>query len=487
MNSYQDDLFSNELSRDVHTIGEGKCCSAPKASPNVALTYCTPDLLTDQRLKYYFTYLYKDIVRYVPGIGWHFWNGQRWFTNLAGGLHPLIDKMQRALMEKAANISDEKARLDRKKALIGLECHPRQLTLISACEHVPELITEADKLDRDVMLLNTLNGTVDLRTGMLQPHEPSNLITRMVSIEYDVSVQCPVFMKFLNWAMCGDTELVSYLQRFFGYCLTGMTSEQILNFWYGTGGNGKTTLMNVIVRLLGDYATTADTGLIMKRNNSSDGNRLAMLASLRGSRLVTLSEVNEGEKLDEAAIKSFTGGDTITCRYLYGGFFSYTPQAKLIGFGNYKPNIGGTDYGIWRRIHLILFKAVITEEEKDILLSEKLRGELSGILAWAVKGCIEWQQIGLNPPSAIINATQEYRQTEDIFSNWLNEGCTVSPNQSESAAALLQSFKEFSGWRATTPAKFGRMLSGKGFTKRKSNGNIVWDGLSLESRDIRDD
>ncbi len=445
-----------------------------------------PALLTDRRLKHYFAETYNNVVRYVPGIGWHRWDGKRWCTNTPGGLYPLIDQMVRILWEQSEAIQDEDLRMKRRKSLVNLEAHGRQTTLIEACQTVPALITGADQLDRDPMLLNCLNGTVELKTGILRPHSPENLITRIVNIEYDPSAECPIFQRFITWAMRGESDLISYLQRFIGYCLTGKTEEQILNFWYGTGGNGKTTLMNALQWLLGDYATTADTGLIMQRRNGTDSNRLSMLAGLRGSRIVTLSEVNDGEKLDEAAIKSFTGGDIITCRHLYEDFFSYTPQAKLIGFGNYKPHVRGTDNGIWRRIHLVPFLAVIGDEDKDPSLPEKLRTELPGILAWAARGCLEWQRVGLYPPATILEATREYRQAEDVFSNWLNECCSSSPGDSAVTGELFESFKKFSGWNSITPTKFGKTLSERGFTKRKTNGKVFWDGLKLEISDTSD-
>lgn len=436
--------------------------------------------ITDTQLKNHFSQTYGKIVRYVPGLGWHFWDGARWRTHARGGVFPLIDLMVKDLMRRAEGIADEKQRLDRKKALIALEAHQRQKTLVEACAHVPSLITEPEQLDKDFMLLNCRNGTLDLRVGTLKKHDPADFITRIVTVDYNASAECPVFMKFILWAMKGDAELVSYLQRFFGYCLTGKTTEQVLNFWHGSGGNGKSTLMTVIQWLLNDYATTADTSLIMKRDSGGgDGNRLAMLAGLRGARLVTLSEVNDGENLDEAAIKSFTGGDVITCRHLYQSFFAYTPQAKLIGFGNYKPHVRGTDNGIWRRIHLVPFQAVVSEENKDPALPEKLRAELPGILAWAVRGCLMWQgPSGLKPSAAMKDAVKSYRQGEDAFQSWLNECCIQGQAESCSAKDLLDSFKEFSGMRSMSQRKFGDLLTERGFEKMRSNG-IKRLGLSL--------
>ena len=400
---------------------------------------------------------------------------------MAGGLHPFIEKIQVYMMQEANKIPNETDRIARKKALLGLESHTRKVTLIQSFQNAPPLIVSHDQLDRDEMLLNCQNGTVDLRTGVLKPHNSADMITRMVNIQYDPQAECPTFLAFIIWAMCGDLALVSYLQRFIGYCLTGMTTEQVLNFWYGTGGNGKTTLMNVLQWLLSDYAATADTSLIMKKNSGSDNNKLVMLAGLRGARAVTLSEVNDGEKLDEAAIKSFTGGDEIAARRLYNDFIYYTPTAKLIGFGNYKPHVRGTDNGIWRRIHLIPFEAAITDDTKDPNLPDKLRNELSGILAWAVRGCLEWQQIGLAPPPAILDAVKEYREEQDLFQCWLNECCRLDKHLKTSASDLIASYKEFSGWHSISAKKFGDLLRLKGFEKGKSNG-VYWMGLTVQNK-----
>lgn len=439
-----------------------------------------PDRFTDQKLKLCFANQFEAIVRYVPGMGWHRWSGTRWCTDLPGGLYPLIDQLQHYLMGEAAKIEDEDERLKQRKALIGLESHDRQTTVIKASEHVPKLITSANQLDLNDMLLNCLNGTVNLKTGRLNPHNPADMITRLITIEFDPAATCPSFVKFITWAMCDDNELVAYLQRFIGYCLTGSTSEQVLNFWYGTGSNGKTTLMNIIQWLLCDYATCADTGLIMKGDSAgTDSNKLYMLATLRGARLVTLSEVNDGQKLDEAAIKSFTGGDVVTARQIYQAPFSYTPQAKLIGFGNYKPHVSGTDHGIWRRIHLVPFKAVISDVDKDPQLPAKLRAELPGILTWAVRGCLEWQRVGLNPPKAILDAVQQYRRGEDTFQSWLSDCCSIGEGLRASAAALVTSFKVYSGWRTLSDKKFSEIMARNGFEKIRSNG-MKWAGISLD-------
>lgn len=182
-----------------------------KHTEDYAAVSCdAPDLLTDQRIKHYFSKIYQKIVQYVPGIGWHFWDGCRWCTGLPGGLHPLIDKMQRNLLKESSKIKDEKKRLERRQELIKLESHNRQLTLIQAFQNVPDLITVADQLDREAMFLNCRNGTVDLTTGNLKKHNPADLITRIVNIEFDHAAVCPSFLQFIAWAMQDDEELVGY-------------------------------------------------------------------------------------------------------------------------------------------------------------------------------------------------------------------------------------------------------------------------------------
>ena len=467
----------NAATAQIH-LSEMAPLSAPVKKKFVIRPAALPARYTDQRVKLHFAGLYKGTAQYVPGIGWHQWTGTRWSTDTPGGLYPLIDKMQEDLMRAAKEIKDEEARAKDRKALINLESHDRQTTIIKACEHVPDLITQACDLDKDNMLLNVANGTLDLSTGRLQPHNPADRITRVINIDYDPGATCPTFMKFLKWAMCSDADLVLYLQRFIGYCLTGDISEQVLNFWYGTGGNGKSTLMNVIQWLLCDYGTCADTGLIMKAEaGGTDSNRLYMLAELRGARLVTLSEVNDGQKLDEAQIKSFTGGDVITARQVYERPFSYVPQAKLIGFGNYRPHVRGTDYGIWRRIHLVPFAAVITDADKDTHLADKLRNELPGILNWAVQGCLAWQEQGLHAPNAIKAAVEGYRQNEDTFQSWLSECCSRDESKRTASAQLTASFKEYSGWRISDK-KFSELMKYAGFEKRFSNGTF-WLGIFL--------
>jgi putative DNA primase/helicase len=215
----------------------------------------------------------------------------------------------------------------------------------------------------------------------------------------------------------------------------------------------------------------------MHRNNRGGSNDLA---ALRGSRMVKISELNDGDRVDEAIIKSLTGGDRITCRFLYGEYFQYTPSFKIVMLGNHKPKIRGRDLGIWRRIHLLPFSVTIPEQDRDPDLLSKLLAELPGILTWAVRGCLEWQRIGLQPPNTVLAEVEAYRKREDIFSQWIDECCVSGNELTTPAKELMESFVEFSNWRNISPQKFGRMLAEAGFIREKV-GTISWKGISLNS------
>ena len=325
------------------------------------------------------------------------------------------------------------------------------------------------------MLLNCRNGTLNLNTGKIRAHTPDDLITRLVDIDFIPEAECPGFLRFLDKVLESKQELIDYLQRFVGYSLTGRTTEQVLVFLYGTGANGKTTLANIIEQLLGDFAAVADRSLLMHRDNRTSSNDVA---ALRGARLVKVSELNDGERLDEASVKTMTGGDMVSCRFLYGEFFSYYPDYKILLLGNYKPKVRGRDLGIWRRIHLLPFKVAIPESERDQKLFEKLKAELPGILAWAVRGCLEWQRMGLKPPAGVRDEVEAYRHSEDIFRQWIEERCVLGEAEKSPASELLLSFINFSNWRNITSTKFGRMLSEAGFTRGVS-GKTYWQGISV--------
>jgi putative DNA primase/helicase len=470
--------------RELAQLGYGKSQlkaihSVVNASISIDAATCTdvavPDLFTDTRVSKYFSELYSNELRYwTDAAKWLVNNGALWSTNVPGSAYPYIKGMIKQLYLIGQQIEDPKKRVEFISNILKLESHTRQTTLLTAAQFIPELVIKSDQLDQHPMLLNVRNGTIDLNTGVLRAHSSKDFITKLINVDYCTENQCPTFLDFLNHIFESNQDLIRYLQRYIGYCLTGRTDEQVLLFLHGTGENGKTTLANIVESLLFDYAITGGSASLLKQDNRTATNDIA---AFFGARLVKISEFNDGERLDEARIKTLTGGDRITCRFLYQEYFSYTPSYKIMLIGNHKPKVRGCDHGIWRRIHLLPFKVTI-KEEKDKGLPSKLINELPGILAWAVQGCLEWQKIGLQPPPEVLAEVAEYRRSEDIFQQWLDECCVLSEKHQTAASELHESFVSYSNWQQISINKFGRMLAERNFKKSKSS-TIIWSGIGL--------
>lgn len=442
--------------------------------------YKVPVQLTDLRLAGYFINLYQNSIRYWYDAGkWIDYDGKRWATNSPGGPYKFIKPMLKALLKFAASIQNADTKEDFLKNLHKRESMSGHKSLISMSEKQPQACIETKKLDQNIWLLNCRNGTIHLKTGTIQPHRYDDYITKIVDIEYDPSATCPEFMKFLSKTFDNDVELISYMQRWFGYCLTGSVAEQVFQIWHGTGSNGKGVLSNILGYLLGEYDVAVNSFLLTQRNSGGgDNNTLSELAKLPGKRVARISEIEQNARLAEALIKNMTGGDPITCRALYLNPIVFEPMFKIMLSCNHLPQVRGTDYGIWRRIHKVPFSVTIPKEEQDTNLTDKLRGELPGILNWAIAGCMAWQKIGLNPPAVVIAATAEYQNSEDMFASWLQECCVLGGMNTTKASLLLESYVKYSGWKGMSHKKFGGMLKEHGFEKSTSNG-VVWHGLEL--------
>jgi putative DNA primase/helicase len=276
-------------------------------------------------------------------------------------------------------------------------------------------------------------------------------------------------------------QLLFYLQRVAGYCLTGLTSEHVLFFLYGTGANGKSVFVETLAGVLGDYAVAAPMETFVETLHDRHPTELAML---RGARLVTASETQSGRRWNEARIKQLTGGDKIAARFMRQDFFEFTPQFKLMISGNHKPSLRNVNEAIRRRIHLVPFTVTIPPAERDRDLAEKLKAEWPGIMAWAVQGALAWRKQGLNPPPAVIDATNEYLASEDAIGLWLEE-CTVQdPNGWEKSTALFGSWKawaEKAGERIGSQKAFSQTLEERGLGKRRGNtGSQGFTGIRLK-------
>lgn len=420
-------------------------------------------------------------VRYLPAWKrWILWDGRRWAIDETLGITRLAKDVVRHMYEEAGQLETSAAR----KELVGWAVKSEQAAKLRAMLELvqaePGIAITPAALDADPWRLSCRNGTIDLRTGELHPHRREDLITKIVPAPYDSVMECPRWMTFLDRVLAGDEALIQFVQRAVGYSLTGLTSERALFFLYGYGRNGKSKFLEVLRALLSGYASQADFTTFIERKGDGPRNDIARLF---GARLVTSSEVGEGKRLNESLVKTLTGDETITARFLHAEFFEYKPAFKLWLAANHRPVVRGTDDGIWDRVRLIPFTVRITDAEKDDQLLDKLVAELPGILAWAVRGCVEWQREGLGLPEAVRVATEQYRRDSDTLGAFLDECCELGmPTYEEPATPLYEAYTAWcnrSGEYQLTQTKFGTALEERGIGVKKRNGKKVRVGIRL--------
>lgn len=416
---------------------------------------------------------------------WLAWDGRKWSEDAPHLVVRLAVDTIRSMYPEADSISDTMDRKDfldfvnlsgRKGRLDGL------ISIAQAGEGIP---VETGELDADKWKLNLKSGTLNLNSGEVTPHTREDLITKLAPVVYDPAAKSPTWDAFLYRIFGGDEDLIGFIQRAVGYSLTGDTREHCLFVLYGTGRNGKSTFLNVIRFLLADYAKQASADTFMqKKTSSGPGDDVAML---RGARFVTAIETEETQRLAESLVKQLTGGDTVSCRRLYENFFEFDPEFKIWLATNHKPNIRGTDEGIWRRIRLIPFNVRIPDEEADKELTVKLKNELPGILNWALRGCVDWQKGGLQEPESVLLATEEYRKEMDALGAWLSESCVFGKDCSEFAGALYKNYQEWceiNGERVFSQRMLAKRLTERGFWQHKgTKGSRKWYGLQLGNPD----
>ncbi|MGE0554337.1 MAG: phage/plasmid primase, P4 family [Gemmatimonadales bacterium] len=409
------------------------------------------------------------------------YDGRRWVEDLLGKMERFAKATALSIYEEAAACPEAELKRSLARWAAASESARAIAAMLKLAQSEPGVAIRATAFDSDPWLFNVENGTLDLRAKALRPHDAADLITKLAPVAYDPTATCPQFLAFLDRVFSGDGGLIGFLQRYVGYSLTGLTREHVLALLYGVGRNGKSTLLELLALLLGDYGARAEFGtFLLKRHNEGPRNDLAALV---GSRLVIGSEAGEEARWDEARVKEITGGDTITCRRLYSELFSYRPTFKVWLGTNNKPQIRSTGEAIWSRLRLIPFDVVIPEAERDPELLEKLAGELPGILAWAVAGCAAWQRDGLGQPPAVRSATAAYRDESDLVGPFLDQECEQAAQFSVPAGWLYKAFREWVERNGETPISqqaFGKRLSEKGFQRvRSTGGRRMWHGLRL--------
>jgi putative DNA primase/helicase len=413
-----------------------------------------------------FTSRYGNKLRYCAQWGaWLEWDGARW--KFEKTLHAF--DLARIVSREFAKVPDGPGeKIASGKTVAAIEKLARSDRRHAATVEI---------WDADSWLLNTPNGTVDLRTGKILQHEPAQYITKITAVA--PSGECPRWRQFLAEITGGNDELQRFLQRIAGYSLTGSTKEHALFFFYGTGGNGKGVFLNTLSAILADYAAVAP----MEAFIATHGERHPTdLAGLRGARFVTSQETEEGRRWAESKIKALTGGDPITARFMRQDFFTYTPAFKLVIAGNHKPGLRGVDEAIRRRFHLVPFVVTITNPDRD--LPEKLRAEWAGILAWMVEGCIAWQREGLNPPATVRDATEAYLGEEDAIGRWIEDCCVTGREHWCASAQLWPSWQDWAtraNERIGSRKTFGMALESHGYKAEKNQDIRGYRGLDLRT------
>lgn len=455
---------------------------------------------------------------------WYVWDGKRWIPDNDKAAHFAILTVERMLAEAKAALEAEMAALKGKKppkpkagpgsrggklpptpALIqygwAKQSHTaaRIAAILTLAKALPELTISSAQLDQQPWLLVCRNGTLNLKTGRLGPHQPDHLVTQYAPVDFDAAAGCPLWERFVDSCTCGDRQLAAFLQRMVGYAITGSVQEQVLGFCFGGGSNGKSTFLAQLQKLLGDYASPAARQLLFLAKNERHPTELA---DLYGKRLVICSEIDASNVFNEALVKDLTGGDPVKARRLFENFWTFNPTWKIFMVGQHTPRIVNTDLGIWRRMLLIPWNATAVDDSpeargagqliKDRDLPRKLEAEGPGILNWVLKGCLEWQCGGLNPPPIVLEATSKYRQEEDLFGQFAKAFLIFEPEGRMSTSLLRAKYVEWCEEMGAEPLgvrRFNQRLLDYGLQKTNVRaGSTVthgWAGIRLKSAEER--
>lgn len=409
-------------------------------------------------------------------IDWYWWDGLRWRKDETGLVVRIAKMTARATHSAAAFHDDEE----------GLRKHARKSEAGKGLRDALRLAaSEAGvgvrftNFDSDRMLLNVKNGVVDLRTGVFRRAKPQDMCSKAAGVRYDALAEASRWLQFLDEVFEGDDELIEFVRRLAGYCLSGDVSEDVAAFFIGAGANGKSTFMQVLLALLGDYGAPADPSLLL---TSTHERHPTGIADLLGRRLAVVHEIERGTKLSAPLMKRLTGGDTIKARFMRGDFFSFEPTHKFVLLGNSLPSVPGGDEAMWRRIRVVPFHRVFAKDERNPNLADELLEELPGILNWAIEGCLAWQRHGLGEPPAVAEANAEYRDEVDIVGRFLRHCCERDASAYASAHDLYAAFKTWCAGNLEPRLQqrsFGLELTRRRIMSKKVNGRVVRVGIRL--------
>jgi len=443
--------------------------------------------LTDVGNAYRMLDKYGDQIRYnYERKLWLIWNTKYWEWDDGSEIMRFAQQIARSIYSEITEHDDEDTTKAKAKWAATSENNQRLCAMIAQTE--PLVSIKIDQLDRDEWLLNCKNGTINLKTGKLQPHNPVDLITRVIDTDFDQDATSEEWIKFLNRIFESKTELITYIQRALGYSITGNQGEQAIFFCNGSGWNGKSTLLGVIRKILVEYAAEVEPSAFMVDKARGTGPNEA-IASLYKMNFVTSTEIEDGQKLSTSLLKRMTGGESLRCERKFEHGFNFKPQYKLWLCGNHEPEISDTTNSIWNRLKKIPFTVKISAEERVKDYDTKLvKDHDEAILAWLVKGCLEWQKWGLGESPEVTEATQAYRDNQDVLHDFLSECCLIKGGETIPIAVLYKAYTdwcEFNGDKYFLgKGKFNSRLSEKGFIKVPGHGNkTVWRGLRILTED----
>lgn len=417
------------MSEDEDKVGK------PKLSPPIS----TGIILTDTTNAELIAELFGDSIRYDhKRKRWLMWKDNYWEEDKNGGIYRLATEAARERHRRSVYITNLKERQRVADWAISSEQRGRLQSALVLLQNIKPIADSGEAWDLDPWLFAIKNGVLDLRTGQLRQGQPEDHITLHSDVVYDPKAQCPRWLQFLEEVFSGDIELIDYLWRLAGYSMSGVTSEQAYIICHGTGANGKGRFLSALRYVMGDYAYNAPFSTFELGNRPSIPNDLA---ALEKRRFVISSETSESTRLNEARLKSLSGEDPSTARYLYNELFTFKPVCKIWLAVNHKPQVRDDSYGFWRRVRLIPFMRQFKGVDADKNLDDKLQAEAPGILNWQIAGCLEWQKRELEPiPAIVTSATQEYQTESDPLAQFIDDRCSIGKAYTVQASELYKSY-----------------------------------------------
>ena len=440
--------------------------------------------------------LFGNKLRYCGEYGkWLSYKNGKWEIDVTNEVDRCASSTVREMFAEASKIKDKDERNELAKYAIKCDSNAKIKAMMERGRAIMPIRSEhIDNHLKTRFMLNVKNGTLDLNTMTIRPSERLDYITKQTNVVYEKTSKCPKWMEFLSQIMEGNNNLIRFIQCALGYSLTGDTSGQCFFFLYGTGSNGKSVLLETVMDMLGDYARPCDPDMLIQKRNEDHP---TAVASLKGSRFVSTTEISQSGQLHEAKIKRLTGTDTINARFMRQDGFDFHPTHKIWMAANHKPRIVGTDKGIWRRVRLIPFNFQVSEEEQRPLseMIDEFRKEYSGILNWMLEGCSIWLKDGLFIPQEVVEATKAYQEEEDVLAEFFEEYCEESANAFCTSSDLINTYKDWCEERREQypmgSRTFSNNVKGRGFINGTStiDGKKVrgWQGLRLKSNLFDDD